>query len=103
VTYDAFAARAEELFGIRGSEVDNLLEALEEQGYDIEDLSPLSRAWGDAADLLGDVLGEDYIEEGESSIEEGEESPYDLDPFWPDDDYLDAGEEWELAPGYEEN
>lgn len=31
------------------------------------------------------------------------ESEYSLDPFWPDDDWLDAGEEWELSPDYGED
>jgi hypothetical protein len=29
-------------------------------------------------------------------------SEYHLDPSWPDDDWLEAGEEWELSPDYTE-
>lgn len=38
----------------------------------------------------------ELLEEAEAEYEE-EEEQYPLDPFFPDDDYLDAGELWELT------
>ena len=46
--------------------------------------------------LLDDMQEEDAAWEAEEA-----ESEYELDESWPDDDWLDAGEEWELSPDYE--
>lgn len=56
-----------------------------------------------------DRISEEFerVEEGRFTEEDKEmlreiESEYELDPFFPDDDWLEAGEEWELAPDYSE-
>ncbi len=103
MTFEAFAARAETLFGLSASEAADLADVLEERfGYDLGEITTRSRTvWGDAADVIEEFLEDVELEDGEEYGEE--ESPYELDPFWPEDDYLDAGEEWELSPDYKEN
>lgn len=92
--FDDFAETANELFGLTENEAADLANDLERAGWDIADV-PVNDPdmWEVASDLL-----EDFFEE----VSEEEYSPYDLDPYWPDDDYLDAGEEWEIAPDYED-
>lgn len=39
----------------------------------------------------------ELLEEAEEEYEEEEQEMYSLDPFFPDDDYVDPGEIWELS------
>jgi hypothetical protein len=97
-----FEDRAADLFGYDIPEARELLVALEDRGYDLRDISDRSRnVWADAADIVLERIEEEEKEEVEEDYGE-EESPYSLDDSWPDDDWLDAGDEWELTGTYEE-
>lgn len=103
--FNDFADEAAEYFGLNAHEAANLYDLLEEV-YGFDESDTLREYAGEAADLL-DVVTEDIPEEGaeeeEESGYEGEESPYELDDDFPDDDWLDPGEEWEVSTEYEES
>lgn len=105
-------AKARELFGLDRQEARELADLIRLSGYNFSEITPRSRAvWADAADLL-------YIEEEETEeevpaprelvrqVQEDYEeddrayydSPYALDPSFPGDEYIEAGEEWEIVP-----
>lgn len=87
--FSEFVEDARDLFGASESEATDLLEALEERGWDIE-----QDGWGDfgddAVDLIDDIIDFDQYDD---DLEP-------LDPYFPDDDYLDAGDEWEITLDY---
>ena len=82
--FDQFAEDAAELFGLNGHEAADLLDSLEEQGFDYRD------------DELADWMPEAYDALGPLWDEMGDYPGYD------DDEYLDAGETWELTAESEE-
>ncbi len=86
--FDDFAEDAADLFGLDERESAALLEELEGDGFDPED----------------DVLA-DWVEEAYDHLEDVSDdfSPYDLDPYFPDDDWLDAGDTWEVTADYWDN
>ena len=87
--YADFAYHAAEYFGFTGDEVAALLDAIEAEGGTILGVDENDRQfWGQVADL-------DVIDEIIGEYEEPERYP--LDSRFPDDDYLDAGEEWEVT------
>jgi hypothetical protein len=87
--FDDFAEEAETLFGLNQHESADLLESLEEEGFDLEEDS-LSE-WGEeASDLI------DFSEYEEDWMD------YELDPDFPDDGWIEEGEEWEITADYEE-
>ena len=51
---------------------------------------------------MGDAEYSEFVQE--LGVEELNDwgSPYHLDSSWPDDDWLDAGVEWEISPDYKE-
>jgi hypothetical protein len=86
--FDNFADDAANLFGLTQQEAASLLDDLEAEGFDAGE--DTLRDWmPEAFDLLT-PLWDDYSE-------------WELDPSFPDDDWLDAGEEWELTADYEED
>lgn len=91
-----FYADAERLFGFDENEADNLLEELEELGFDPDrhSLGPRSKFAEDIAELVIEMADEDSIPD----------ELYELDYDWEygDDDYLDAGVEVELSIEYTE-
>jgi hypothetical protein len=91
--FDDFAEDAATHFGLNAQEAADLLEHLEEQGFDLDD--DRLTDWGpEAVEALDDIIEwDDY----------GEFSEFELDPYFPDDDWLDAGVEWELTAEYEED
>lgn len=91
--FDDFADDAANLFGLDHHEAANLLDALEDQGFEAEDEL---RDWmPEAYDLLDDI----------TDLSEYEEEWWDeeLDPGFPDDDWLDPYEEWEITAEYGED
>lgn len=87
--FDDFVLDARDLFGLNESEATDLAEMLEDRGYDINE-HDWSDFGEDAADLLSDIIDfDEYDDELEP-----------LDPYFPDDAYLDAGEEWEITADY---
>lgn len=82
--FEEFAADAAELFGVNQQEAADLLDALEAEGFGDDDT--LADWMPEAFDALTDVW-DDYNE-------------YQLDPTFPDDDYLDPGDEWEMTADY---
>lgn len=89
--YADFEYHAMEYFGLTGDEVAVLLDGIEAAGGTIRGVDEDDRSfWADLSqsDALDDALG---IEPEEY------EEMYDLDPYFPDDDYLDAGVEWEMT------
>lgn len=87
--FDDFAETAREVFGLNEGEATDLLESLErDHGFDLDE-DTLFDYGGEATDYLDDIIGyEDDLEA--------------LDPRFPDDDYLDAGQEWEITADYGE-
>ncbi len=83
--YADFEYHALEYFGLVGDEVAALLDSMGEslRGVDEDDRA----FWERATDALDDVL----------DVDEYEEEGWPLDPYFPDDEYLDAGELWELT------
>lgn len=87
--------QARELFGFDEKETDNLIESLEEEGFDYETDSLRDPDW---ADYVAEVAVDELIDEDDVSGE------YLLDPNWEygEDEWLDAGIEVELTTVYEE-
>ncbi len=87
--YADFEYHAMEYFGFTGDEVAALLDAIQADGETIRGVDADSRAfWTYVASL-------DVIEDLAGEYEEPERYP--LDSYFPDDDYIDAGEEWEMT------
>lgn len=90
-----FYADAERLFGFDENEADNLLESLEELGFDPErnSLGPRSAFADEIADLVIDMADEEDFG-----------SEYEVDDDWEYgyDEWLDAGIEVELTIEYTE-
>jgi len=84
---------AAELFGFDSHETDNLLDELEEQGFDYESDSLRDDEWANLA-----------AEAAVAMIDEDDFSDYTLDEDWEygEDEWLDAGIEVELTTEYEE-
>ena len=92
--YADFEYHAMEYFGLTGDEVAVLLDGIEAAGGTIRGVDADDKSfWADVAN--SDVLDEALGIEGEEY-----EEMYDLDPRFPDDDYLDPGEEWEITATY---
>lgn len=93
MTFDEFTDEARELFGLDAGEASELADSLDQAGFPLEEFdSDDSLLWEVASDLT-DEFFDDYEE-------------YDLDPYFPDDEYLEPDIEWELTaetePGYGE-
>jgi hypothetical protein len=85
--YADFEYHAMEYFGLTGDEVAMLLDAIQAAGGTIRGVDEDDKDfWASASFELDDIL-EEY--------EEPERYP--LDSYFPDDDYIDAGEEWEMT------
>lgn len=84
---------AADLFGFDAHETDNLLDELEEQGFDYESDSLRDDEWANLA-----------AEAAVAMIDEDDFSDYTLDEDWEygEDEWLDAGIEVELTTEYEE-
>lgn len=94
--FDEFAEDARELFGLSENESADLLADLEDQ-YDFDyDSDSLEDYGAEASDLLEDVFGE-YDEELADL-----ESEYELDEDWPEDEWLDEGDWYEVSGEYKE-
>jgi hypothetical protein len=94
--FDDFVEDAQELFGLNENEASDLLADLE-QDYDFDYRTDDLTEYGpEAIDLLGDVF-EQYDAELADL-----ESEYELDPDWPDDEWLDDGDWYEVSGEYEE-
>jgi hypothetical protein len=91
--FDDFVDDAADLFGLDPDEATDLLERLEEDGFTVGD-DDLSGWMPEAFDLLDEI----------TDLSEFEEPWWDeeLDPDFPDDDWLDPYEEWEITAEYEE-
>ncbi len=83
--FEDFAEDASSLFGLDAQEAANLLDTLESEGFDYED------------DVLADWMPEAF--EALTDLWDSY-SEYQLDPSFPDDDWLDAGDEWEITADY---
>lgn len=93
MTFDEFDDTARELFGLEPWESADLAERLVAEGVDLDVLDADNEHWwGYVADseALGEVMGEDFQEDMDYER-------YTLDPYFPDDDYLDPGEFWEMT------
>jgi hypothetical protein len=87
--YRDFEYHAAEYFGLTGDEVAALVDAIEAEGGTIRGVDEDDRSfWLDVAQM-------DVVEELVGEYDEPEQYP--LDSRFPDDDYLDAGEEWEVT------
>jgi hypothetical protein len=96
VRYEEFEQHAAEFFGIEpGGEARDFAETLEAAGLDYTEVSGRDRDFWEIASELTDEYYEDV------ELPEPEER-YPLDPYWPDDDYLDPYEEWEITVTYKE-
>ena len=84
--YRDFERDAAEYFGLNKSEAALLSLEMVEAGFD-------TRGWKRDDPLFWDIAADLVV------VEPEEEWP--LDPTFPDDDYLDADEEWELTADYE--
>jgi len=84
--YREFESDARDYFGLNKDEVAELASEMALAGFD-------TRGWQRDDPLFWDIAA-DLVE-----VEPEEE--WDLDPTFPDDDYLDADEEWELTADYE--
>lgn len=88
--FDRFAERAAFYFGVNENEAADLLDALEEEGFEWGANRLGNSHWGErAAELLEDIV--DY---------DDDISEYELEDEH--DEWLDAGEEYELSAEYEE-
>lgn len=92
--FDRFADDALEHFGLNEEESADLLDALDLQGFDPYEGDRLRDWMPEAFDVLDDITDLDQYDEGWWE--------YDLDPYFPEDDWLEAGVEWELTAEYEE-
>lgn len=91
--FSEFAADARDLFGLDDGESADLLDQLEEEGFDVEE-DVLQDWMPEAFDALDDITDLGAYEESWWEFE--------LDPHFPDDAWLDAGEEWEITAEYKE-
>lgn len=86
--FDDFAVDAANLFGLNEHEAADLLDRLEDDhGFNVEE--------DDLRDFMPDAfeeLSDDYFETDDFG--------YELDPDFPDDDWLDAGDVWEISADY---
>lgn len=95
MTFDQFAVEAAELFGFDPRESANLLDRLEAEGFDFEVDSLYDGEWGAVAtDFFEDLV----------DTEQYDFPGYELDQHWEwgDDEWIEAGEEIEVALDYEE-
>lgn len=73
-----------------------------ESSYDFDLETDRLREYGEeAVDVLADIVDLDAVYD-ETQDMLAEESEYDLDPDWPEDEWLDAGLEYEITGGYNE-
>lgn len=88
--YADFEYHAMEYFGLTGDEAAMLLDSIQAQGGSLrgEDADDQT-FWVQASGALTDDILGIYHE-------------YDLDPNFPDDEYLSAGDEWEMTAESEE-
>lgn len=84
MTFDEFEDTARDLFGLTHSEVGDFAETLDQAGLPLEEWDADDETFWEIASDLTDEFFED--------IEQ-----YDLDPYFPGDEYLDAGIEWEMT------
>lgn len=80
---------AMEYFGLDRPEARELLLRFEESGGTIRGVD------ADDKDFWADLAQSDAFDEVLGEYEEPERYP--LDSYFPDDDYIDAGEEWEMT------
>lgn len=109
--YNDFLHGAQEAFGLTWGEARELYRDMQDAlGFNPSELGrdALSEFY-DVADTLVERFYErpefeEEVppEEVSEAVREVEEELYELDPFFPDDDWLDADEEWELTAEYEE-
>lgn len=87
--------QARDLFGFDENETDDLIETLEEEGFDYETDSLRDPDW---ADYVAEVAVDEIVDEEDYS------SDYSLEDDWEfgEDEWLDAGVEVELTTLYEE-
>lgn len=85
--YRDYERDAREYLGLNKSEAALLSLEMAEAGFD-------TRHW-----KRGDPL---FWEIALDLVEYGPMEEFPLDPTFPDDDYLDAGEEWEMTADYED-
>jgi len=95
----SFRSDAAELFGLSSAEADALRDELEEaEGFDVDTDSLYDNVWGPlASDYLEDVSGDisDYMDSFDMDLDDSFE--------WGRDDWVDAGEEYEITIEYEEH
>lgn len=91
--YDLLISEAEQT----ESEEEFMRELLEEEFETEYDEQEIDREY----ERIGREFDEHAEEDREIAAEL--ESEYELDPYFSDDGWLDAGEEWELSPDYEES
>lgn len=92
--FDSFAEEAAELFGLNANEAADMLDSLEAEGFDPE--SDSLADWAvEASDIFEDVVDTDEISE--------DWWDYDLDPDFPEDEWMEADVEYEVAAQYEED
>lgn len=92
--FDDFADDAADLFGLNRPEAEDLLDRLLAD----TDFDPHE-------DVLADYMPEAFEELGDTGFfdtedYDHEDEGYDLDPDFPDDDWLDVGDIWELSAEY---
>lgn len=129
---DEFYAEARELFGLGREDAWELRSLLEDAytfDYREQSLAEYAAEAADLLDLLPGVQAEieaqadyEYTEEAHREYEEGvrafeagelptyeegeeeyTESPYELDPEWPDDEWLEVGDWYEVTGAYKED
>lgn len=93
MTFDEFEYTAAELLGIEpGGEARDFADTMEAAGLPYEAF--------DVTDKFFWEIGVDAADPYYEAIEDELPEDYPLDPRFPDDDYLDPGEEWEITATY---
>lgn len=90
MTYEQFESAASELFGLEPYEIAVLAEQLVASGYDLDEISVRDKDfWAEASDF-------EAVDMALADVEDVPER-YALDRYFPDDEYLDPGDVWEVS------
>lgn len=98
--FAGFADDARELFGLDRAQADELLDLLEIDDFALGSDSIYDNMWGlVAADALDEIIDFDALNEDI----EAQLGPYELDPSFDGDEWLQHDEEYEISAEYGED